>query len=134
MTSSALEPTVPEKRKCEFTKEVEKAFMDNLRKNQVEEIPEGTKKLTFYNSTKRESTFTVRHYYVDLKNNYIYRYYPGFKIITKSNFKSKKNTVVISDDDKPVTIYNGPKLMKHLENENEFWSKDKVNDLLIAWK
>ena len=123
-----------ELRSCNFTDELQTIVIDNLRKHEVDEIPEGTVKLTFYNTrTGNEHKFTTRHYYIDLDNNCVYRYYPGFKIITKSNFKSKKETVVISDDDKRVTIYNSSKLMKHLENESECWSKDTANDLTTVW-
>ena len=104
--------------------------MMKLKQYEVPEIPHGLKKLTCYN----DYTFTDRHYYIDLDNNCIYRYYPVRNICTKHAFGKKKDVTVIADNDKRVVIYNGSKLSKHMNDEVEFWSKSKSQSLKRAWK
>ena len=100
----------------------------NLKDVTVDKMPFGTKKLTSYNGC----TFNDRHYYIDVENKCVYRYYPGHRIITKRNFN--KTSCVLADNDKRIVLYYGPKLIKHMSSETEFWDEARVNELKTPWK
>ena len=96
----------------------------------VDKIPYGVKKLTSYNGC----TFNDRHYYIDVDNKCVYRYYSGHKIMTKRDFTKNKTSCVLADDDKRIVLYYGPKLIKHMNTESEFWDDTKINELKVSWK